>query len=120
MHVQTKKYSNTYTKKKYEGGASEKMKAEVTEAAKKERDRLQAQHITPRGAFAERPGPHKRSHNRIATEELLPFLPKNTKEKIIKFADKFDAKQREKGKKKRALIDLTKKGKKLTAYKGYT
>ena len=107
-------------KKEYYGGASEKMKAEVTEAAKKKRDRLQAQHITPGGRLQDRPGPHKRSPNRIATEELLPFLNVHTKEKIIKFADKFDAKQREKGNKKRALIDLTKKGKKLTAYKGYT
>ena len=115
-----KKYANEYKRKDYTGGASEKMKSEVAEAAKKKRDRLQAQHITPGGAWADRPGPHKRSSNRVTTEELLPFLPESTKEKIIKFADKFDKKQRDKGKKRRALIDLTKKGKKLTAYKGYT
>tara|TARA_Y100000034_G_scaffold126859_1_gene178749 strand:+ start:63 stop:428 length:366 start_codon:yes stop_codon:yes gene_type:complete len=119
-HPSRKKYANVYTKKKYEGGASEKMKAEVTEAAKKERDRLQARHVSPGGGGKYKYGPHKVDVNRRATEELLPFLNKNIKEKIIKSADKFDAKQKEEGKKKRALIDLTKKGKKLTAYKGYT
>ena len=95
-----KKYANEYKRKEYTGGASEKMKSEVTEAAKKvterakkERDRLQAQHIIPGGRLSKRPGPHKRSHNRISTENLLGFLPKQIKEGIIKYADKFDEKQ---------------------------
>jgi len=54
-----KTYTNEYKKKEYYGGASEKMKAEVVEASKKERDRLQAQHITPKGALAERPVLHQ-------------------------------------------------------------
>ena len=91
-----KKYANEYKRKVYTGGASEKMKSEVTEAAtraKKERDTLQAQHIIPKGRLSKRPGPHKRSHNRISTENLLGFLPKQIKEGIIKYADKFDEKQ---------------------------
>ena len=115
-----KKYANEYKRKDYTGGASEKMKSEVAEAAKKKRDRLQAQHITPGGAWADRPGPHKRSHTRVTTEELLPFLPESTKEKIIKFADKFDKKQSDKGKKRRATKKMQDRAKKLTAYKGYT
>ena len=104
-----KKYANEYKKKVYYGGASEKMKSEVAEASKKvteaskiKRDKLQAQHIIPKGRLSERPGPHKRSSNRIATEELLGFLPKKYKEGIIKFADKFDEKQTKKGKAKRS------------------
>ena len=107
--LREKKYANAYKRKEYYGGASEKMKSEVveaakkvTEAAKKERDRLQAQHIIPKGRLSERPGPHKRSSNRIATEDLLGFLPKKVKEGIIKFADKFDEKQTKKWKAKQS------------------
>ena len=104
----------------FKAGASEKMKSEVAEAAKKKRDRLQAQHITPGGRLSESPGPHKRSSNRIATEALVPFLPKKAKEGIIKFADKFDKKQLEKGDLRREKKKMQKRAKKLTAYEGTT
>ena len=119
-HPSKKKYANVYTKKKYEGGASEKMKAEVTEAAKKERDRLQAQHTIPRGRVADRPGPHKSSTNRRDLTKLLPFVPTDIREKVIKFADEFDEKQHEKWEAKQTKKKMKKRAKKLSAYESYT
>ena len=77
-------------------------------------------YIIPRGRLSERPGPHKRSSNRIVSEELISFLPKNLKEKIIKFADKFDEKQFKKADIRKSTVEMKKRAKKLTAYKGYT
>ena len=77
-------------------------------------------YIIPRGRLSERPGPHKRSSNRIVSEELISFLPKNLKEKIIKFADKFDEKQFKKADIRKSTVEMKKRAKKLTEYKGYT
>ena len=96
------------------------MKSEVTEAAKKKRDKSQAQHINPAGGAAYKYGPHKVDVNRRTTDELLPFVPKSVREKIIKFANKFDAKQDKKREAKQTKKKMQSRAKKLTAYESYT
>ena len=59
-------------------------------------------YIIPKGHISKRPGQHKRSHNRIATEDLLGIWPTKIKESIIKYADKFDEKQIKKSEAKRS------------------
>ena len=110
-----------------EGKASEKMKAEVAEvakkkaeAAKKKRDTLQAQHKLPGGGGRELPGPHKIDYNRRDLEPLLRWMPKKAKEKTLAFANKIDEKMEAHYKKKRTKKEMQKKAKKLTAYEGIT
>ena len=103
-----------------EAKASRKMKTEVAEAAKKKRDKLQAQHIPPGGGGRELPGPHKIDYNRRDLEPLLRWLPKKTKEKTLAFANKMDEKMAEHYKKKRTKEKMQKRAKKLTAYEGIT
>ena len=113
-----KTYTNEYKKKDYTGGASEKMKTEVTEAATKKRDRLQARHVSPGGGGKYKYGPHKIDVNRKATEALLG--KGKIQEKIIKFANKFDKKQSKKWKAKRTKKKMQKRAKTLTAHESYT
>jgi len=113
-----KTYTNEYKKKDYTGGASEKMKTEVTEAATKKRDRLQARHVSPGGGGKYKYGPHKIDVNRKATEALLG--KGKIQEKIIKFADKVDKKLDTYYKKKATKKKMQTRAKKLGAYKGYT
>ena len=117
-HPSRKKYANEYKRKEYTGGASEKMKSEVAEAAKKKRDKLQARHVSPGGGSKYKYGPHKVDVNRRATEAL--FGKGNLQEKFIKFANKFDAKQDKKREAKRTKKKMQARAKKLEAYKGYT
>ena len=77
-------------------------------------------YITPGGRTDKRYGPHKKSLNRAEMDKLLPFVPKGIREKIIKFADEFDAKQYDKSDLRRATKKMKERAKKLTAYKGYT
>ena len=109
------------------GLASEKMKSEVAEVAKKKaevakkkRDTLQAQHKLPGGGGRELPGPHKIDYNRRDLEPLLRWLPKKTKEKTLAFANKMDKKMETHYKKKRTKEKMQKRAKKLTAYEGIT
>ena len=116
--LREKKYANAYKRKEYYGGASEKMKSEVTTAAKKKRDRLQARHVSPGGGAKFKYGPHKVDVNRRDTEAL--FGKGNLQEKFIAFANKFDAKQDKKREAKQTKKKMQKRAKKLTAYESYT
>ena len=88
--------------------------------AKKERDKLQAQHKLPGGGGRALPGPHKIDYNRRDLKPLLKWMPEKAQEKVIKFADKFDDKQHKKWKAKRTKKKMQKRAKKLTAYESYT
>ena len=125
--LREKKYANAYTKKEYKGGASEKMKSEVAEAAKIKieaakikRDKSQARHIPPGGGGREKPGPHKIDYNRRDLEPLLRWMPKKAKEKTLAFADKVDKKMGAHYKQKRTKEKMQRRAKKLTAYESYT
>ena len=104
----------------FKAGASEKMKSEVAEAAKKKRDKSQARHVIPGGGGRERPGPHKIDYNRRDLKPLLKWMPEKAQEGVLKFANKFDKKQKAKGDKKRAKKKMQDRAKKLTAYEGTT
>jgi len=97
-----------------------KIAAKDRREAKKKRDKLQAQHVIPRGRLASRPGPHKRSPNRKDLKPLLKWMPEKAQEKVIKFADKFDDKQHKKWKAKRTKKKMQKRAKTLTAHESYT
>ena len=104
----------------FKAGASEKMKSEVAEAAKKKRDKSQARHVIPGGGGRARPGPHKIDYNRRDLKPLLKWMPEKAQEGVLKFADKFDKKQKAKGDKKRAKKKMQKRAKTLTAHESYT
>ena len=97
-----------------------KIAAKDRREAKKKRDKLQAQHVIPRGRLASRPGPHKRSPNRKDLKPLLKWMPEKAQEGVLKFANKFDKKQKAKGDKKRAKKKMQKRAKTLTAHESYT
>ena len=104
----------------FKAGASEKMKSEVAEAAKKKRDKLQARHIPPGGGAKYKPGPHKVDVHRRDLKPLLKWLPEKAQEKTLKFADKMDKKLETHYKKKRTKKKMQDRAKKLTAYEGTT
>ena len=114
-------YNSTARRPFKTGGlASEKMKSEVKVAAKKKRDKLQARHVSPGGGGREKPGPHKIDYNRRDLKPLLKWMPEKAQEGVLKFANKFDKKQKAKGDKKRAKKKMQDRAKKLTAYEGTT
>jgi hypothetical protein len=119
MSLADSKRKKTYSK------ASEKMKFEVAEVAKKKaeadkikRDKLQARHVSPGGGAKFKYGPHKVDINRRDTEAL--FGKGRLQEKFIAFANKFDAKQDKKREAKQTKKKMQKRAKKLTAYESYT
>ena len=101
-----KKYSNAYYKRPtmsvHEGAALAKERNKKQEARKKEIDKS-AKKYKVGGGGADKYGPHKVDVNRRATEALLGTGP--IQEKIIKFADKFNKKQKEKKKNKKKKSD---------------
>ena len=104
----------------FKAGASEKMKSEVAEAAKKKRDKSQAQHVPPGGGGKYKPGPHKVDVHRRDLKPLIKWLPEKAQEKTLKFADKMDKKLETHYKKKRTKKKMQDRAKKLTAYEGTT
>ena len=104
----------------FKAGASEKMKSEVAEAAKKKRDKSQAQHVLPGGGGKYKPGPHKVDVHRRDLKPLIKWLPEKAQEKTLKFADKMDKKLETHYKKKATKKKMQARAKKLEAYKGYT
>ena len=136
-----KEYANAYKKKNYNGldyesekesklykkslqlgdaKIAEKIGTTGIELAKKRRDKLQAQHITPGGARKDKPGPHKVDVHRRDLKPLIKWLPEKAQEKTLKFADKMDKKLETHYKKKKTKKKMQDRAKKLTTYKGYT
>ena len=96
-----KKYANAYFKRPtmsiQEGADKARERNKRQDERKKEIDKA-AKKYRVGGGWAEKYGPHKVDVNRRATESLIGRGP--IQEKIIKFADKFNKKQKEKKKKK--------------------
>ena len=119
---ESEKESKLYKKSLQQGDAkvAEKVAAKDRIEAKKKRDKSQAQHVSPGGGGREKPGPHKIDYNRRDLKPLLKWMPEKAQEGVLKFADKFDKKQKAKGDKKRAKKKMQDRAKKLTAYEGTT
>ena len=96
-----KNYANAYYKRPtmsiQEGAALAKERNKKQDERKKEIDKS-AEKYKVGGGGADRYGPHKVDVNRRTTESLFGRGP--IQEKIIKFADKFDKKQKDKFNKK--------------------
>ena len=97
-----KNYSNAYYRRStisvQEGAAKARERNKKQDERKKEINKA-AKKYKVGGGGADRYGPHKVDVNRRATESLLGTGP--IQEKIIKFADKFNKKQKEKKKNKK-------------------
>jgi hypothetical protein len=101
IESKNKNYANAYYKRPtisiQEGADKARERNKKQDERKKEIDKS-AEKYKVGGGGADKYGPHKVDVNRQATESLLGTGP--IQEKIIKFADKFDKKQKDKFNKK--------------------